>query len=65
MRTQVRVPKVVILGQDGIVRTRSTRKNAASPRYAPLLQDVFLLEGREALRLVGMRWFQGFVVKEV
>lgn len=34
MSNQVRVPKVVIL-EDGVVKTRHVRKNAASPRYAP------------------------------
>lgn len=61
MSTQVRVPQVVILGQDGIVRTRHVRKNAAPPRYAPLLQDILMLEGREALRLISQQWFHGFV----
>lgn len=65
MQQQVRVSQVVILGQDGIVRTRFVRKNAAPPRYAPLLQDVLMLEGREALRQIGMHWFHGFIVKEV
>lgn len=65
MSTQVRVPKVVILGQDGIVRTRFVRRNAASPRYTPKLQDVLMLEGYEALRQVGRKWFHGFIVKEV
>ena len=58
---QVRVPKVVIL-EDGVVKTRYVRKNAAPARYAPQLQGIFLLEGREALRLVGQRWYHGFVV---
>ena len=64
MSSQVRVPEVVIL-EDGIVKTRHVRKNAAPARYAPKLQDILMLEGREALRLVGMRWFHGFVVQEV
>lgn len=64
MSAQVRVPQVIIL-EDGIVKTRYVRRNAAPAKYAPRLQDIFLLEGREALRLVGMRWFQGFVVREV
>ena len=64
MSTQVRVPKVVILEGD-LVKTRFVRKNAAQARYAPHLQGVLMLDGREALRQVGMRWFQGFIVKEV
>lgn len=60
MRTQVRVPKVVVL-EDGLVKTRCVRRNAAPARYAPQLQDILMLEGREALRQVGRRWFHGFV----
>ena len=64
MRTQVRVPQIVILEGD-VVKTRCVRRNAAPARYAPQLQGILMLEGREALRQLGMRWFHGFVVKEV
>lgn len=64
MQQQVRVPQVIIL-EDGVVKTRYVRRNAAPAKYAPLLQDVLMLEGHEALRLVGMRWYHGFVVQEV
>ena len=65
MSDQVRVPKVVILEQNGIVKTRCVRKIAAPAKYAPHLQGILMLEGPKALRQVGMKWFQGFVVKEV
>ena len=60
MSTQVRVPKVVIL-EDGLVKTRFVRKNAAPAKYAPHLQGILQQEGRKALRQVGMRWFHGFI----
>ena len=64
MRRRPRVPKVVIL-KDGVVKTRHVRKNAAPAKYDPDLQGVLMLEGPDALRQVGRRWFHGFIVKEV
>lgn len=62
MPDQVRVGKVVLI-KDGLVYTRTTRANAAVPAYAPLLQDILLEEGPEALAEVAHRYFQGLVRK--
>lgn len=62
MQQQVRVPKVIIL-EDGVVKTRCVRRNAAPAKYAPQLQDVLMLEGLQALRQIGRKWFHGFVKK--
>lgn len=66
MSDQARVNRVVILEGD-LVKTRCVRRNAAPPKYAPLLQDLFLLGGdtREermaAIRSIGMKYYHGFI----
>ena len=51
--------QVVVL-RDGVVFVRAVRKRARE-RYHQELQDLFLLEGFQALRLTAMRHYQGFV----
>lgn len=57
-----RVKKLVIL-DDGVVKTRAVRRRPGPAKYAPDLQGVLMDEGEDALRQVGMKWYQGFVRK--
>ena len=60
MSKRFRVNRIVIL-DDGVVKSRAVRKRPAPAKYAPKLQGILMEEGEEALRLVGMKWYQGFV----
>jgi len=50
----------VVVYREGIVYIRGTRKGARE-RYHKGLQDLLMLEGFKTLRLVAMRYYQGFV----
>ena len=59
MPDKVRVNRIVIL-DEGVVKTRAVRKRPAPAKYAPKLQGILMNEGEDALRQVGMKWYQGF-----
>jgi hypothetical protein len=56
------VNRVVLLDLiEEIVYSRSVRKNSAGYKYDARLQEIFLLEGAEALRQVATRHYAGFM----
>lgn len=57
----IKANQIVVLADDVVFVRAVRRRVRGKERYAPILQDLLMLEGQKALRRTATRYFQGFV----